>query len=196
MNLEKINIKKEKSYIEDLKENPEFKEWFNGSFVRNEKGEPLMVYHSTTKKEIKENTLLRNPSSEDWTSYGIYFSDSKNLVKETLLTFYNDNINRYKNLLLNPEISQDEKIDIEKELLNLENNHEPLTKTFSAFLSIKNPLILESHDKLMELYFENNETFESLSKKYDGIIVNWDTDFGTQYIAFSSEQIQLLPSDI
>jgi hypothetical protein len=74
-------------------------------------------------------------------------------------------------------------------------DHESIVKTFGCFLKIDNPLYLDNHQQLMDLY-HSGTTREMLIKHYDGIIIKHDQNFTDQYIAFNPDQIYTLPSHI
>ncbi len=175
----------------EIEATPEFKKWFEGSVVVNDKKEPLPVYHTSLKKNF-DGLHLKPGDAEDWRSFGVYFSSDKNSTIKYYSQEYSDSVNRY-NSLLSQDIS--EKFVIDKEKRKYLNEFEDQPKTFTCYLSIKNPLILHNHDELMKLYF-SGVTKEELKEKYDGIIIKYDNDFLDQYIAFDSNQIKILPSKI
>lgn len=57
-------------------ESPEFKAWFKGSKVVNENGDPLVVYHGTSKEfsEFSKEKIGSNLDTGDW-GKGFYFGD-------------------------------------------------------------------------------------------------------------------------
>ena len=59
-----------------VKPNDDFKTWFKGSKVVDEKGQPLLVYHRTN---VEFDEFDNNKQSGGWLSKGIYFS--KNSTK-------------------------------------------------------------------------------------------------------------------
>jgi hypothetical protein len=63
-----------KQEAESITETPEFKKWFGESKVVDESGKPLVVYHGSQKKNIKE---FKPKLAEN----GIYFSSSPDLAR-------------------------------------------------------------------------------------------------------------------
>ena len=187
LKIEKTIVSKDYSQII---ETSEFKKWFSGSVVIDNKGNPLIVYHSTNVKTFEGQNLKRNEKAEDWNSFGIFFSSNRNATRDFFTQDYIDSRERFDRLL---KYKSNEMIDIKKEEKEFQNKYEKTTKTFSCFLSIKNPLILDNHQQLMELSY-SGVTFELLKDKYDGIIVRHDSEFTDQYIVFESGQIYMLPS--
>lgn len=170
-----------------------FKKWFNQSVVVYEdNNEPLMVFHSTLKKEIKGLGLKPNEQAVDWNSYGVYFSSNKQATIDFYNTQYQDDLNRYEKLL-SEDSSEKENIYLDKEKYVLEN--EDKVKTFAAFVKIAKPLKLFNHEELMETSWAGFSRQELL-KEYDGIIINQDSEFSDQYIVFETENIFHLPSEL
>ena len=174
----------------EIMETPEFQKWFSGSVVIDDRGNPLVVYHSTNIKNFEGQNLKRNDKAKDWNSFGIFFSSDKDATRDFFTQDYIDSKERFDRLL---KYKSDEMIDIQKEKEEFQNKYEPVTKTFSCFLSIKNPLVLDNHQQLMDLSY-SGVTFDLLKDKYDGIIVKHDSEFSDQYITFQSGQIHILPS--
>lgn len=171
-------------------ETPEFKSWFSGSVVIDDKDNPLVVYHSTNIKNFKGQNLKRNNKTKDWNSFGMFFSSDKNATRDFFTQDYMDSKERFDRLL---KYNSDEMMDIQKDKQEFEEKYEPITKTFSCFLSIKNPLVLDNHLQLMDLSY-SGVTFDLLKNSYDGIIIKHDSEFTDQYIVFHPEQIYILPS--
>ncbi len=178
-----------KDYKEII-ETPEFQKWFSGSVVIDDKGNPLVVYHSTNIKNFEGQNLKRNEKAKKWNSFGIYFSSDKYATRNFFTQDYMDSKEILDRLL---KYDSEETKDIQKDKQEFEEKYEPITKTFSCFLSIKNPLLLDDHEELIELYYSGT-TFDKLNEKYDGIIIKHDSEFTDQYIVFNPEQIYMLPS--
>lgn len=181
---------------QEIIDTPEFQEWFKGSFVEDDNGNPLIVYHSTNRKEWEGQEFKNNDDDDSlWCSFGIYFSSDRESTRKFYSDSYVDQVERYERLLADKGASGDERKQIYRDQQEYLAKNEAAVKTFNCFLSIKNPLILNDQRELQELGFKG-ENRKSLAKKYDGIIVKNDLQFGPQYIAFDPKQIWMLPSDI
>jgi hypothetical protein len=172
----------------------EFKSWFKDSVVIDNDGNPLLTYHSSTIKDFKGASLERNEAATNWNSYGIYFSSNRQITEAYFRESHED---KQKELDKYNSIPQEwrSKFDPKKinEITNYFNNNENVVKTFSCFLKIEHPLILNNHSELMNLHYSGT-TRKSLMNDYDGIIIKHDSEFGDQYIVFSPDQIHMLPS--
>lgn len=170
-----------------------FKNWFNDSVaIYEDNKEPIIVYHSTLKRELSGINLKPNEKADDWNSYGVYFSSDKQATINYYENQYKDDAERF-NRLLSEDSSEKENIILDKEKYYREN--EGNVKTFGAFVKIKKPLELESHEKLMELSWAGFNR-QDLLNEHDGIVIKDDPDFFNQYIVFKSENIFTLPSEI
>ena len=170
-----------------------FKKWFTDSVaVYKDNQEPLMVFHSTQKKQFKGTDLKLNEGADDWCSFGVYFSSSKEATINYYKNQYNDDMDRYGRLL-KEDSPEKGLIQAEKEKYTTEN--EDLVKTFGAFVKITKPLELTDHQQLMELHWAGFNRQELLNE-YDGIIISYDPDFSNQYIVFKEENILTLSSEL
>ena len=170
-----------------------FKRWFGKSVVVYEDNqEPLMVFHSTQKKQFEGLNLKLNENTDDWCSFGVYFSSNKEATVNYYKNQYKEDIDRYKRLL-KEDSPENDLIKAEKERYVSEN--EDVVKTFGAFVRINKPLELADHQQLMDLHFAGFNRQE-LVNEYDGIIIEYDSDFSNQYIVFKPENILPLPSEI
>ena len=134
-------------------EDKRFQDWFSGSVViDSETGNPLPVYHATSVKKIEGDNLKLNNSSEDWSSYGIYFSSDLMATKEFFSELYRDSYERFnkKYKYFPSEWSSKEDIQKKEEEAKYFEHNESLIKTFTCFLKIKKPLILDNHQNLMD----------------------------------------------
>ena len=169
-----------------------FNSWFNGSVaVYEDNGEPMIVFHSTLKRDLIGTNLKPNEKVDDWNSYGVYFSSNKQATINYYENQYQDDIKRFERLL-SEESGEKENISKEREQYLKEN--EGKAKTFGAFVKIKKPLELENHEKLMELSWAGFNR-QDLLNEHDGIIIKDDPDFYNQYIVFKSNDILTLPSE-
>lgn len=186
-----------------------FKDWFgdwendpaNASKVVDENGEPLVVYHGTTKKFNIFNKA--DKYREDWgvRDYGMYFSNSYNTAKWYSLD-YEKKLREYE--------------EYEEKLADAEKNNDwqkwkeiresfkkydfDFTKKFqsinilSCFLSIKNPLIIDANGKEWFKVLKGAVN-EALSFNKDGMIVRDVIEIGkdiqTTFVTFEPEQIKL-----
>ncbi len=187
-------IKKEKNPYTSILESREFEEWFSRSVVKNQEGEPLLVFHSTTRKNWEGQDFQLNSKSDDWTSYGVFFSSDRKSSRDYFEQDYQDSLDRFDRLL-ERDLPIDERKVVMLEKTDYIENHDQIVKTFNCFLNIKNPLILDNHQQLMELSY-SGVTREMIKEKYDGIIISHDSNFSDQYIALDPNQIWMLPSDL
>jgi hypothetical protein len=80
MNIRKL-IKEELSKV-NLNDN--FWEWFDGSKVLNDRGEPMICYHGTDESDIKSFDLSKvgySSGNYGHYGYGFYFSSEKSEAK-------------------------------------------------------------------------------------------------------------------
>jgi len=170
-----------------------FRKWFAGSVVTHKDNqEPLMVFHSTLKREFVGQNLKLNERADDWNSFGVYFSSSKKATIDFFNTQYRDDVERFERLLIG-EPEEKENILADKKRYLLEN--QSITKTFAAFIKIEQALELSNHEKLMELSWAGFKR-EDLINEHDGIIINHDSAFYDQYIVFKPENIVIIPSEL
>lgn len=170
-----------------------FKKWFNNSVtVYEDNKEPLIVFHSTLKRKITGLNLKLNKDTDDWNSYGVYFSSNQQATVDFYNTQYKDDIERFKKLL-SEESEEKEAILLDKEKYINENDGQ--VKTFAAFIKIEKPLELDGHEKLMELSWAGFSR-DDLLKEHDGVVINNDSEFSDQYIVFKTENILHLPSEL
>jgi hypothetical protein len=190
---------------------PEFKAWFgdwendpeNASKVVDENGEPLVVYHGTTKffNVFKISDKFR----EDWgvRDYGVYFSDDKKTAEMYSLDFTKkeEEYNKYEKELQN--LAKNGKFDDYKKL-NIEFNKKypisDLSKRFykvrllECFLNIKNPFKIDGKG-LNWFNILNGVVDKALNNNYNGIIVKNIIEvndiISTTYLAFEPTQIKL-----
>lgn len=177
----------------EIVSNPDFKKWFEGSQVIDEQGEPLVVFHSTLKKEFQGDFKL-NENATDWLSYGIFFSSDREATRDFFKQEYEDVQWRY-NKIKTSGYSEQEQSELLEEKKKFEDEYESTVKTFNCFLNIKNPLVLNNHQELMDLAY-SGVTREKLMEHYDGIFIKHDFQFTDQYIVFDPENIKMLPSSI
>jgi GNAT superfamily N-acetyltransferase len=188
-----------------------FKNWFGdwendpekASKVIDENGEPLVVYHGTTKffNVFKISDKFR----EDWgvRDYGVYFSDDKKTAEMYSLDFTKkeEEYNKYEKELQN--LAKNGKFDDYKKL-NIEFNKKypisDLSKRFykvrllECFLNIKNPFKIDGKG-LNWFNILNGVVDKALNHNYNGIIVKNIIEvndiISTTYIAFEPNQIKL-----
>jgi predicted ABC-type ATPase len=190
---------------------PEFKAWFgdwendpqNASKVVDENGEPLVVYHGTTKSFNVFN--IADKFREDWgvRDYGVYFSDDKKTAEMYSLDFTKkeEEYNKYEKELQN--LAKNGKFDDYKKL-NIEFNKKypisDLSKRFykvrllECFLNIRNPFKIDGKG-LNCFNILNGVVDKALNNNYNGIIVKNIIEVNditsTTYIAFEPTQIKL-----
>jgi hypothetical protein len=170
-----------------------FVKWFNGSVaVWEDNKEPLMLFHSTLKREIVGLNLKLNKRANDWNSFGVYFSSNKQATIDFYNTQYRDDIERFERLLGEDSVEK-EGIILDKERYIIENDNK--VKTFNAFVKIQRPLNLDNHEELMEISWAGFNR-QDLLKEHDGIVINNDSEFSDQYIVFKEENILIIPSEV
>jgi len=170
-----------------------FIKWFQESVaVYEDNKEPLMVFHSTLKREIVGSNLKLNEGADDWNSFGIYFSSNKQATVDFYNTQYKDDMERFEKLL-SEDSTEKEDIVLDKEKYIAENGDK--VKTFGAFVKIQKPLKLNSHEELMEISWAGFNR-QDLLKEYDGVVINNDSEFSDQYIVFKEENILIVPSKL
>jgi len=188
---------------------PEFKAWFgdwendpkNASKVVDENGEPLVVYHGTTKNFniFEKADKLR----EDWDvrDYGMYFSSSKNTAKWYSLDYTKklSSFEKYESDLEEAKKNQDWDNYLKIREQNKKHDFD-LTEQFESiiilecFLNIRNPLLIDAHGKEWFKVLVG-AVDEALYLGANGIIVKNVVEIGneiqTTYIAFEPNQIKL-----
>lgn len=151
--------------IEGMENTEEFKKWFKGSKVVDEQGKPLITYHATN-EDFNEF---------DFNRLGEFTSRNTNEKEPAVMAG-----------------------------LGAWTNTQPLAeKTVQkynkkVYMSIKNPLEITFNDlwDLAKNYNSGKELRSALlDDGYDGLKVD-DSEFGeTSYVAFSSDQIKIIPED-
>jgi|GEM_PF-2197332 len=173
-----------------------FIKWFQESVaVHEDNKEPLMLFHSTLKREIVGSNLKLNEGTDDWNSFGIYFSSNKQATVDFYNNQYKDDIDRFEKLLCE-DSTENENIILDKEKYIAVNGDK--VKTFNAFVKIQKPLKLNSHAELMEISWAGFNR-QDLLKEHDGVIINNDSEFSEfsdQYIVFKEENIVIVPSKL
>lgn len=170
-----------------------FIKWFNNSMaVYEDNKEPLMLFHSTLKREIVGSNLKLNERANDWNSFGIYFLSNKQATIDFYNTQYKDDIERFDRLLGEDSVEKED-IILDKERYIAENSDK--VKTFNAFVKIQKPLKLSNHEELMEISWAGFNR-QDLLKEHDGVVIDNDSEFSDQYIVFKEENILIIPSEI
>ncbi len=170
-----------------------FKKWFIGSVVvHQDNQEPLMVFHSTLKREFVGQNLKINEKVDDWNSFGVYFSSNKQATINFYNTQYKDDVARFERLLKEEVTERDNILADQKRYLEENQN---TIKTFAAFIKIAQPLELSNHEKLMELSWAGLNR-EDLLNEHDGIIINHDVEFYDQYIVLKEADVLIIPSEL
>ena len=169
------------SFLFEEVEKDNFDEWFSGSKIVDDDGEPLIVYRGDRENKT---SFAETGDGTEYIKGNIFFSDQAYIGK-----FYT----KYRT---NSLIASD-KLGISDGL-------------YRVYLSIKNPLMLDGNDKSWseipipeELRDEFNAEqmqiddigIEAKNLGYDGVVVKNVLDqagYGTQYIAFNHEQIWII----
>jgi len=166
-----------------ITESENFRKWFGNSKVVDSQGNPLVVYHGTTKDfTIFSLNHATKQTGIDWGKLGFFFTSNKSLAED--FTRYNWGIGSKSKFKKN-------------------------SKLLSCYLSIKNPKIVNARQ--WTLTSDNPDVIrkELISQGYDGYIIepltdedkkSWINLFGTrgikeleniQYVAFYPNQIKL-----
>lgn len=170
---------------------PAFKKWFgdwendakNASKIVDENGEPLIVYHGTTKDFfIFDRKFAGKQTKVDWGELGFFFTDNRSLAEDFTRNKW----------------SLGEKSKIKKG-----------SKLLSCFLSISNPEIVNARQWVLEHQSPTILRAELKQNSKDGYFINplsqedresWINIFGTkgikelenkQFVAFEPNQIKL-----
>jgi hypothetical protein len=165
---------------------PEFKAWFgdwennpkNASKVVDENGEPLVVYHGTTKMFNIFN--IADKFREDWgvRDYGVYFSDSKKTAEIYSLDFTKpkEEYVKYKQELQN--LAKSERFDEYKKLTGQE-------KPVQDFLEQRTKMdkYLNSVWDLIDITVENY-----LSRDFEHLMINFGCTGGQHRSVYAAEQ--------
>lgn len=156
----------------------EFKRWFGDSKVVDEKGEPLVVYHSTTSPD---NFSTFTPSNRGTLGKGIYFTSDLELAN-MMSEIETGRIMPVFVSLKNPyEFTLNEEMEIEYD-----------------FDSAAVPMLVDLlGDRKAKEIIANNDDFylgseiqdELLSRGHDGIILTFDNG-DKEYLAFNPEQVK------
>lgn len=153
-------------------ETPEFRAWFGGSKVVDEGGKPLVVYHGTTRKNVKTISPAHGMEVRDTA----WFSDSEDVASEYTLpreygeTVYEDSDG---------------------------NEIEPGT-TVEVFLSLKNPMVVDFNGNVGDATRLGKLVTQAKAAGHDGLIIkNVDDGIGdkgrnlaTSYAIFSPTQVK------
>ena len=178
-------------------ENPNFRRWFDGSKVLDDKGLPLVVYHGTygnikrfyAPEEMPED-LAEEVLPYGQHTFGIYLTDKKQFAGK-----FGNNVLPLYVALKTPldlrtaktfeELATQLGIDTKKNSLTLRN-----MKNDSYFLDEG---FRDDIYRALESLVNNFNLIPGLkSKKYDGIIFKdrEDNIYGNTYVAFYSTQIK------
>ena len=148
-------------------DSPYFKKWFDKSKVVDENGDPLVVYHGTTKREAFTEFKRQDPSNEN----------SPHIWNELGLAFFSDS----------PEVAN--KYTFERSF-NSNADKKQTGRILPIYLQVKNPKkisydalgTLESKGEIMRI----KQAFED--QGHDGFML--DRGNGFDYVPFSPEQIK------
>jgi len=189
---------------------PAFKDWFgdwendpeNASKVVDENGEPLVVYHGTTKDfyVFKKADKYR----KEWgiRDYGMYFSNSEFTAKEYSLDYEykTDEYQEWNNKLEEYKKQQDweswKKLYVEKKdqfSKDYSKKYKSI-RVIKCFLNIRNAFIVEGNENYWYKVLKGT-TDIAIDNKNDGIIAlnikEVFEDVQNTYVVFEPEQIKL-----
>lgn len=195
--------------------NETFLKWFWGSKVVDKDGNPLLVYHGTTKDFKVFNTDTKthrdlsffNKSHIKWEEYGTFFTDNKN-VSKFYYTKYGEETEEYKKLkkyydnklndIIKSDMSNDKKTIEYKKLKNevgdLHSDDFKFKKGIikKCYLSIKKPYIVEGNKQ--HWFKVIPQVFQEDLSNYDGIIIKNIIEANgiiqNTYVVFEAYQIK------
>jgi len=189
---------------------PEFKAWFgdwendpeNASKVVDENGEPLVVYHGTTKDFNVFKIADKYRSEWKIRDYGVYFSNSEFTAKEYSLDYEyrTDEYQEWENKLEQYKKQQDweswKKLYVEKKD-QFSKNYSKAYKSIrviKCFLNIRNAFIIEGNGNYWYKVLKG-ATDIAIDNKNDGIIalniIEVFQDVQNTYVVFNPNQIKL-----
>lgn len=182
-------------------ETPAFKEWFAGSKVIDEKGNPLIVYHGTNENfDFFDLSKAGQQKYSDWGD-GIYLTPDKTTADhyrreavKKLDPEYQSAYKKYEDLtkgtkVINgaPQYSEEARAALSE--FQRIANEKYLTKEgliYEVYANIKNPLI-KGYQSTADPTLANY----AKSKGFDGIIIlNKDKSID-EIVAFSSDQVEI-----
>ena len=150
--------------------NPNFKEWFGDSKVVDEKGNPLVVYHGTTKDfDVFSDEFKGVHTKHDKEDVGFHFTNDPSYANGYSETSTMKGYLKY--------------IEYFPEEENLVRHNIRSSNTFPVYLKIENPYYIPNaiiDKKLIE---------KAKSKGHDGIIGKLG-DFTKEYVVFEPTQIK------
>lgn len=151
---------------------PEFKSWFGdwenspetASKVVDENGEPMVVYHGTTKDFNIFTKKYIGKNDYGYFGQGFYFGDINSAEAYSQTSLWNQ----------------------------IHNTINPNGKVLKCFLNVRNPLI-DSSDNLMQSQETSKDFTKNIIQEYDGIIAITYKRFSpnTEYVVFEPNQIKL-----
>lgn len=189
---------------------PEFKAWFGdwenspetASKVVDENGEPLVVYHGTTKDFNVFKIADKYRSEWKIRDYGVYFSNSEFTAKEYSLDYEyrTDEYQEWENKLEQYKKQQDweswKKLYVEKKD-QFSKNYSKAYKSIriiKCFLNIRNAFIVEGNGNYWYKVLKG-ATDIAIDNKNDGIIalniIEVFQDVQNTYVVFEPNQIKL-----
>lgn len=194
-----------KSYPLPQNEIPEFRKWFEGSKVVDEKGNPVVVYHGTNQPISKFSAesasaghffVDRPDVAAGYSNYAALNAPVKEALNEAdrlekIAQKTGDNADWDKQ---EAAVKKAERLESE-----LNENRARGQNIYPAYLSIKNPATFDAKgESFVSISEELNEFLKnSKAEGKDGAIIkNLDDDpgfsdrIGTHYVAFSADQIK------
>ncbi len=187
---------------------PTFKHWFGNSVVKDENGEPKVVYRASLAKssDISDGIKFKS-KSEIWDpksrNIGVFFSSSRDGVVSWFKSSYEDHTTNYHE----DDDVEGNKLFEESKKEFLEENEEQV-KVASAFIKLENPFIergynseLNSpHVSINDFHVRSieggDDFWRQLNAQNDGLYIPHSSDFGDEYAVLKSKDIFILPSAI
>ncbi len=185
---------------------PSFKQWFGNSVVRDENGEPKIVYRSSIAKNFNiSNGVTFKSNAQSWQEnhFGTFFTSNRKKSIDFFKERYRDNIGWHYNPKYDGTISEYE-TKRKAEIAEFLEVNEEQVKTWAAFIRLEHPYVerglgggTPSIGDFKVRLNQNVEAFlEELRSNHDGLYLPHSSDYGDEYAVIKSENIFILSSDI
>ena len=170
----KLLFQEDNDYYENIAKTEDFKEFFEGSKVVDENGEPLVVYHGTT-QDFGSFDIEKGDVENDF-GKGVYFSNNPNDVEENYSGEGPDLTNKIERRAEQIEQEQEIEYDDAKEIARTEMiGHGGVT--MPVYVSIKNPVYIGGDKETVFEYdveYDENDEFIGESGLYTELLETLD----------------------
>lgn len=177
---------------------PAFKKWFGDSVVKDENGEPKVVYRSSLLKNFDISNPFQ-PNAQTWQEnhYGTFFTSSRERSIQWFETSYKDNA-EYKDYHGDKDVFLARRDEFLKD-------HEKQVKVFSAFIKLEHPYIEKGYfnqgrsnpsiGDFKNRFIKGGDEFLKTLEGNDGLYMPVSSDYDDEYAVLNTENIFILPSD-